>query len=115
MIFSDPFAAKNDATLAASWLHQAAVYRVAKSVILATSISVVPSALPDARPPPPRADDRRWEEHSLFAAELVADPPVENGEAELLDSRDAVPCDTAARLRTTPARRAAPARSWAVR
>jgi hypothetical protein len=26
-----------------------------------------------------------------------------------------VPCNTAARLRTTPARRAAPARSWAVR
>lgn len=33
LIFSDPVSAKNDATLAGSWLHQAAVYRVANSFI----------------------------------------------------------------------------------
>ena len=32
LIFREPFPAKNDATLAASWLHHAAVYRVAKSL-----------------------------------------------------------------------------------
>jgi hypothetical protein len=45
------------------------------------------------RPPAPRAHERRWEKHGLFATELAGDPPVERGEAELLDSRDTVPCD----------------------
>jgi hypothetical protein len=39
-ILRDPFSAKNEATLAASWLHQAAVYRAPKSFSLVESMKL---------------------------------------------------------------------------
>jgi hypothetical protein len=45
------------------------------------------------RPSSPRSCYRRWENHSLFALELVSNPSVERGEVKLLECRDAVFCD----------------------
>src|SRR4051812_10820531 len=42
LIVSDPFSAKNEATCAGSWLHHAAVYRVAKSRTRDGSIGLPP-------------------------------------------------------------------------
>jgi hypothetical protein len=47
LILSDPFAPKNEATLAAFWLHQAPVYRAAKSFSLFDSMKLLSSSPPE--------------------------------------------------------------------